>query len=80
MQLMFQRVKSLVVLNLETNPMKTYSEDGKKIYHASIGKVFFASPNLDFLKGDRWFQIVDANTYEVLRRVDMKAKIGRSWV
>ena len=60
-----------------------FSEDGKKIYHASIGKVFFASPNLDFLKGDRWFQIVDANTYEVIRRVDMKQKLeeaGFDWI
>ena len=53
----------------------TYSEDGKRIYHASIGKVFVATPSLDFLKGDRWFQIVDADTYEVLRRVDMKEKL-----
>ena len=45
----------------------TYSEDGKRIYHASIGKVYVASPSLDFLKGDRWFQIVDAETYEVIR-------------
>ncbi|MEO1099181.1 MAG: YncE family protein [Bacteroidota bacterium] len=53
----------------------TYSEDGKRIYHASIGKVFVATASLDFLKGDRWFQIVDADTYEVLRRVDMKEKL-----
>ena len=61
----------------------TYSEDGKKIYHASIGKVFIASPSLDFLKGDRWFQIVDADTYEVIRRVDMKEKLeeaGFDWI
>lgn len=53
----------------------TYSEDGKRIYHASIGKVFVSSPMLDFVKGDRWFQIVDAETYEVIRRVDMKEKL-----
>ena len=53
----------------------TYSADGKRIYHASIGKVFVASPRLDFLKGDRWFQIVDANTYEVIRRVDIKERL-----
>jgi len=53
----------------------TYSEDGSKIYHASIGKVYLASPSLDFLKGDRWFQIVDANTYKIIRRVDMKEKL-----
>ena len=61
----------------------TYSEDGKRIYHASIGKVFMASPTLDFLKGDRWFQIVDAKTYELIRRVDMKEKLeeaGFDWI
>ena len=61
----------------------TYSEDGKKIYHASIGKVYIASPSLDFIKGDRWFQIVDANTYEIIRRVDMKEKLeeaGFDWM
>ena len=61
----------------------TYSEDGKKIYHASIGKVFIASPIFDFIKGDRWFQIVDAETYKVIRRVDMKEKLeeaGFDWI
>jgi len=61
----------------------TYSEDGKKIYHASIGRVFVSSPIFDFLKGDRWFQIVDAETYEVIRRVDMKDKLeefGFEWI
>lgn len=61
----------------------TYSEDGTKIYHASIGRVFISSPVLDFLKGDRWFQIIDANTYEVIRRVDMKEKLeeaGFDWI
>ena len=61
----------------------TYSEDGKRIYHASIGKVFIASPKLDFLKGDRWLQIVDAESYEVIRRVDMKEKLeeaGFDWI
>ena len=61
----------------------TYSEDGKKIYHACIGKVYIASPSLDFIKGDRWFQIVDADTYELIRRVDMKEKLeeaGFDWV
>ncbi|MBG15406.1 MAG: serine/threonine protein kinase [Crocinitomicaceae bacterium] len=61
----------------------TYSEDGKRIYHACIGKVFIASPWLDFMKGDRWFQIVDAKSYELIRRVDMKEKIeeaGFNWI
>jgi len=63
----------------------TYSEDGKLIYHASIGKVYvpFTSSWLDWLKGDRYFQIVDAKTYEVLQRVDMAEKLeefGMPWV
>ncbi|MEO0572982.1 MAG: YncE family protein [Bacteroidota bacterium] len=61
----------------------TYSEDGKRIYHASIGRVFLASPRLDFLKGDRWFQIVDADNYEIIRRFDIKEKLedaGFPWI
>ena len=53
----------------------TYSRDGKLIYHASIGKVFISSSKLDWLKGDRWFQVVDAKTMKVLKRVDMAEKL-----
>ncbi|MFT7185667.1 MAG: DNA-binding beta-propeller fold protein YncE [Pseudohongiellaceae bacterium] len=63
----------------------TYSADGKLIYHASIGKVYipFTSSWLDWLKGDRYFQIVNAETYEVIHRVDMAEKLeafGMPWV
>jgi DNA-binding beta-propeller fold protein YncE len=63
----------------------TYSKDGQKIFHASIGKVYvpFTSSWLDWLKGERVFQIVDANTYEVLQRVDIGEKLeefGFPWV
>ena len=63
----------------------TYSRDGKLIYHASIGKVYvpFTSTWLDWMKGDRWFQVVDAQTYEVIQRVDMGEKLeefGFPWV
>ena len=39
-----------------------YSADGTKIFHASIGTVFTPTddPLLDATKGDRWFEIVDA--------------------
>lgn len=62
-----------------------YSEDGERIYHASIGKVYvpFTSDWLDWIKGDRWFQVVDADTYEVLKRVDIGEKLeefGKPWV
>lgn len=63
----------------------TFSADGKLIYHASIGKVYipFTSSWLDWLKGDRYFQIVNAETYEVIQRVDMAEKLeefGMPWV
>jgi DNA-binding beta-propeller fold protein YncE len=63
----------------------TYSEDGQHIFHASIGKVYvpFTSSWLDWMKGERVFQIVDANTYEVLQRIDVGEKLeefGFPWV
>jgi DNA-binding beta-propeller fold protein YncE len=62
-----------------------YSKDGKRIYHASIGKVYVPTTAswLDWIKGDRWFQVVDAQSYEVLKRIDMGEKLeefGRPWV
>ena len=55
----------------------TYSKDGERIYHASIGKVYVPTTSglFDWIKGDRYFQIVDAETYEVIRRVDMREKV-----
>ncbi len=62
----------------------TYSRDGKRIYHASIGKVYVPTKSrlFDGIKGERVFQIVDAETYEIIRRVDMREKLkefGFSW-
>jgi DNA-binding beta-propeller fold protein YncE len=62
-----------------------YSKDGKRIYHASIGKVYVPTTAgwLDWLKGDRWFQVVDAQSWQVLKRVDIGKKLeqfGRPWV
>jgi YVTN family beta-propeller protein len=63
----------------------SYSADGKRIYHASIGKVFVPTSAgwLDWIKGDRWFQVVDAQTYRILKRVDIGPKLaeaGRPWI
>ncbi|MFT4775948.1 MAG: DNA-binding beta-propeller fold protein YncE [Oleispira sp.] len=63
----------------------TYSHDGQLIFHASIGRVYvpFTSSWLDWMKGERVFQIVDANTYEILQRVDIGEKLeefGFPWV
>ncbi len=50
-----------------------YSEDGSRIFHASIGMVYTPAdqPVADSTKGDRWFQVVDARSYQVLKRLDV---------
>lgn len=55
----------------------TYSEDGKRIYHASIGLVYTPADNplLDSTKGERYFQVVNAETNEIISRVDMGQKL-----
>ncbi len=54
-----------------------YSKDGKRIFHASIGRVFtpldLGSNGL--LKGQRLFQVVNANTMEVIERFDIREKL-----
>jgi YVTN family beta-propeller protein len=54
-----------------------YSADGNRIYHASIGLVYTPAdqPEFDSTKGERWFEIVDANTNQVLERIDMGQKL-----
>jgi DNA-binding beta-propeller fold protein YncE len=54
-----------------------YSKDGSKIYHASIGLVYtpLDQPALDTTKGDRRFQIVDARTNQIIKKIDMGQKL-----
>src|SRR3954452_23192618 len=54
-----------------------YSHDGNLIYHASIGTVYTPAddPALDASKGKRYFEIIDAHTYKVLKRLDMGQKL-----
>jgi YVTN family beta-propeller protein len=56
----------------------TYSRDGSKIFHASIGLVYTAldEPWLDWTKGNRVFEIIDARTLQVLRKVNMGQKLA----
>lgn len=58
----------------------TYSADGSKIYHASIGLVYTPAdqPLLDTTKGARYFQVVDAKTNQILSRVDMGEKLDEA--
>jgi YVTN family beta-propeller protein len=57
-----------------------YSADGKRIYHASIGRVYTPTdqPETDTTKGERWFEIVNAKTYKVLERIDMGQKLDEA--
>jgi DNA-binding beta-propeller fold protein YncE len=61
----------------DTPHENTYSADGERIYHASIGLVYTPAdqPALDSTKGERYFQVVDADTGEILKRVDMGQKL-----
>jgi DNA-binding beta-propeller fold protein YncE len=54
-----------------------YSADGQRVFHASIGRVYTPTddPALEASKGETVFQIVDANTYEVLEQIDMNQKL-----
>ena len=58
----------------------TYSKDGDRIYHASIGLVYtpLDDPLFDTTKGDRWFEVVDAHSFEVLKRIDMGKKLAEA--
>jgi len=54
-----------------------YSKDGERIFHASIGRVYTPTdqPAMDSTKGERYFEIVDADTDQVLQRIDMGEKL-----
>jgi DNA-binding beta-propeller fold protein YncE len=56
-----------------------FSRDGKLIYHASIGSVYTGTddPSEDDTKGERVFEIIDARTLEVKRRIDMGKKLAQ---
>ena len=73
----------------ETPHESNYSPNGKRIYHASIGKVYTPgdatsvgdvdlTPIHDALKGDRWFQIVDNDDFSVTKRWDMGKELAEA--
>jgi DNA-binding beta-propeller fold protein YncE len=57
-----------------------YSADGKLIFHASIGMVYTPAddPAFDSTKGKRYFQVVDARTLKILKRIDMGQKLAEA--
>ncbi|MEA2170260.1 MAG: hypothetical protein QOF76_3560 [Solirubrobacteraceae bacterium] len=59
----------------DTPHESNYTHDGKHIYQASIGTVYSPTddPAVDASKGERLFEIVDAETYKVERTFDIGA-------
>jgi DNA-binding beta-propeller fold protein YncE len=58
----------------------TYSRDGSRIFHASIGLVYTPAdqPQFDSTKGDRRFEIVDTNTHQVIKTLNMGQKLAEA--
>lgn len=59
-----------------------YSKDGKTIYHASIGRVYLPVDRPTAIstasKGGEFFQIVDARTGQIRKRIDMGQKLAEA--
>ena len=55
-----------------------FSRDGRRIFHASIGPVYTQTddPSEDHTKGRRVFEVIDAQTLQVLKEIDMGAKLA----
>ncbi len=55
-----------------------FSRDGKRIFHASIGIVYSDAddPSQDSEKGERVFEVIDARTLKVRKRIDMGRKLA----
>jgi DNA-binding beta-propeller fold protein YncE len=57
-----------------------FSKDGRRIYHASIGRVYTPTdqPQLAPSKGGEFFQIVNARTLKVIKRIVMGEVLERA--
>jgi DNA-binding beta-propeller fold protein YncE len=57
-----------------------YSKDGRRIFHASIGRVYTPTdaPELDTSKGETVFEIVNARTLKVTKKLDMGKELDRA--
>ena len=66
----------------ETPHESNYSDDGRRIFHASIGRVYTAGDHgtvlEDPVKGDRWFQVVRERDFRVLQRWDMGRELAEA--
>lgn len=59
-----------------------FTKDGRFIYHASIGRVYLPTDRTTSVespeKGGEFFQVVDAKTLKVLKRIDMSKKMAEA--
>ena len=68
----------------DTPHENNYSFHGKRIFHASIGRVYTPGDDGDFdppgdtTKGDRWLQIVRTRRFNVKRRWDMGQELAEA--
>lgn len=68
----------------DTPHENNYSIHGKRIFHASIGRVYTPGDDGDFdppgdtTKGDRWLQIVRTRRFNVKRRWDMGQELAEA--
>jgi hypothetical protein len=68
----------------DTPHENNYSANGKRIFHASIGRVYTPGDDADFdpigdtTKGDRWLQIVRNGSFDVKRRWDMGQELAEA--
>jgi DNA-binding beta-propeller fold protein YncE len=58
----------------------TYSKDGERIFHASIGRVYTphqdtGNPELDSTKGERVFYVVDTDDHQVVDDIDVRQEL-----
>jgi WD40 repeat protein len=54
-----------------------FSKDGKLLFQASIGRVYTPTddPSMDATKGDRYFEVIDASTWQVIKKVHIAQKL-----
>lgn len=68
----------------DTPHESNYTADGKRIFHASIGRVYVpadltaARPAAKIVKGEQVFQIVDNKTFKVTKKWDMGQKMDEA--
>jgi YVTN family beta-propeller protein len=60
----------------------TYSKNGKRLYHASIGRVYVPNQEgnivLDTTKGERVFYVMDTDDYTIKKDIDIREELDKA--